>query len=72
MHSAFNLLILPNSMFTSLSLLSFFMKGLCALRSNSNKHNNKHKQAKRSACLSRMCTEIRIIVLRSELVSSTL
>ena len=36
MHSAFNLLVFPNSMFTSLLLLFFFpMKWLCALRRNS-------------------------------------
>ena len=33
MHSAFNLLVFPNSMFTP--LLFFLMKGLCALRRNS-------------------------------------
>ena len=35
MHSAFNLLVFPNSMFTSLLLLLFFMKGICALMRNS-------------------------------------
>ena len=38
MHSAFNLLVFPNSMFTSLlffSIFIFLMKGLCALRRNS-------------------------------------
>ena len=34
MHSAFNLLIFPNSMLTSL-LLFFLLKGICALRRNS-------------------------------------
>ena len=34
MHSAFNMLVFPNSMFTSL-LLFFIMKGLCTLRRNS-------------------------------------
>ena len=33
MHSAFNLLVFPNSMFTP--LLFFLLKGLCALRRNS-------------------------------------
>ena len=33
MHSAFNLLVFPNSIFTP--LFCFLMKGLCALRRNS-------------------------------------
>ena len=37
MHSAFNMLVFPNSMFTSLLLLLIFMKGLCFLRRNSTK-----------------------------------
>ena len=35
MHSAFNLLVFPNYMFTSLLLFFFLMKGLCALQRNS-------------------------------------
>ena len=35
MHSVFNLLVFSNFMFTSLLLLFFLMKGLCALRRNS-------------------------------------
>ena len=31
MHSAFNLLVFPNSMFTPLSFFVFLLKGLCAL-----------------------------------------
>ena len=35
LHSAFNLLVFRNSMFTSLLFCLFFMKGLSALRRNS-------------------------------------
>ena len=35
MHSAFNLLVFPNSMFTPLLLLFLILKGLCALLRNS-------------------------------------